>query len=147
MKWPQFFFLISIERLLRSSGVNFSDLEIELSLPNMSKKPIGEYGTSPHLYNVPQSDMYRIHQRWKPKKDIVRSGHISLEIYVRTMSALNCRSTAHEGYMSHEGDVVQTLCVHISQGIYERIRQWPVTDISVWPLVNESSLNKKPVSL
>ena len=30
---------------------------------------------------------------------------------------------------------------------YERIRQRPVTDISVWPLVNESSRNKKPDSL
>ena len=42
---------------------------------------------------------------WKPKKDIVRTlcGHISLEIYVGTMSAQcrhNGRTTSHEGYMS-----------------------------------------------
>ena len=30
---------------------------------------------------------------------------------------------------------------------YERIRQWPVTDISVWPLANKLSQNKKPDSL
>ena len=28
-------------------------------------------------------------------------------------------------------------------GVYERIRQWPVTDIGGRPLVNESSRNKK----
>ena len=28
------------------------------------------------------------------------------------------RTTSHDGYMSHVDDVVRTLCVHISPGIY-----------------------------
>ena len=44
----------------------------------------------------------------------------TLEIYVRTMSAQYphyVRTTSHEGYMSHKGDVVRTLFGHISPGI------------------------------
>ena len=34
------------------------------------------------------------------------------------------------------------ICVLQHIRTYERIRQWPVTDIGGWPLVNESSRNK-----
>ena len=65
------------------------------------------------------------HQRWKPKKDIVRT-YIPGDICPHKVSTMSTqcphyvRTTSHKGYMSHEGDVVRTLCGHISPGIYVR---------------------------
>ena len=48
----------------------------------------------------------------------------SADIYPWRYMSAQCpyyvRTTSHEGYMSHEGDVVRKLCGHISPGIYVR---------------------------
>ena len=46
--------------------------------------------------------------------DIVRT-YIPGDIYPHYV-----RTTSHEGYIFHEGDVVRILCGHISQGIHVR---------------------------
>ena len=78
-----------------------------------------------HLYsrplpwNTPSLKSYpQHHQSWKPKKDIVRALS-SLEIYVRTMSAL-CPNNISRKEIYPLWDVVRTLCGHISPGIYVR---------------------------
>ena len=63
-------------------------------------------------------------QSWKPK-DIVRSlcEHISLEIYVRTMTAQCPHNISLVRHISFErccADIVRTLCGHISPRIYVR---------------------------
>ena len=58
----------------------------------------------------------------------IQCGHIYLEIYVRTMSALCPHDISRRIYVSlaremlcgHCADIVPTLCGHISQGIYVR---------------------------
>ena len=83
----------------------------------------------PVLLQARRNRIHRGHQdktgilSWKPKKDIVRilCGHISLEIYVRTMSAPCPHNISRKIYVSRGrccADIVRTLCEHISPGIY-----------------------------
>ena len=80
-----------------------------------------------NVMNRIEVSAYRRDEFWQPETWAenprrILCGHISLEIYVRTMSAQcphNISLVRHISFVRCCADIVPTLCGHISPGIYD----------------------------